>query len=105
MYAVVRFQAGGKQVRVQTGDVVVVDRLEASPGDQITLDQVLLLGGEGSLKVGAPLVSGAVVKATVQGETKGPKIHIFKYHRRKRYRLRKGHRQQYTALRIDAIEV
>jgi large subunit ribosomal protein L21 len=102
MYAVVR--TGGKQIRVQAGDVVAVERLAAEPGEKIALSEVLLLGGDGKTKVGAPLVAGAVVRATVQGATKGPKVHIFKYHRRKRYRLRKGHRQGYTTLRIDAIE-
>ena len=102
MYAVVR--TGGKQIRVQAGDVVAVELLAAEPGQKIALNEVLLLGGDGQTKVGAPLVAGAVVRATVQGETKGPKVRIFKYHRRKRYRLRKGHRQGYTTLRIDAIE-
>jgi large subunit ribosomal protein L21 len=102
MYAVVR--TGGKQIRVQTGDVVAVELLGAQPGEQISLAEVLMLGGAGAAKIGTPLVKGAVVRATVQGETKGKKIDIFKYKRRKRYRLRKGHRQKYTQLRIDSIE-
>jgi large subunit ribosomal protein L21 len=102
MYAVVR--TGGKQIRVEAGDVVAIERLSAAPGEQVALGEVLLLGGDGRARFGTPLIAGAVVRATVQGETKGPKVHIFKYHRRKRYRLRKGHRQQYTTVRIDAIE-
>jgi large subunit ribosomal protein L21 len=102
MYAVVR--TGGKQIRVEAGDVVAVERLPAGPGEQVALGEVLMLGGDGSARIGNPLITGAVVRATVQGESKGPKIHIFKYHRRKRYRLRKGHRQKYTTVRIDSIE-
>jgi len=105
MYAVVR--TGSKQIRVKPGDVVSVERLEGAPGDSVELREVLLLGGgEGSaIRVGNPLIEGAFVRATVRGETSGPKIKIFKFRRRKRYRLRKGHRQKYTQLRIDSIEV
>ena len=104
MYAVVR--TGGKQLRVAPGDVVAVERIPGSPGAQIELREVLLLGGGagGGVRVGTPLVEGAVVRATVHGEAKGPKVRIFKYRRRKRYRLSKGHRQTYTQLRIDAID-
>jgi len=105
MYAVVR--TGGKQIRVQPGDVVSVERLAGDPGDTVELREVLLLGGaEGaSIRVGTPLIEGAVVRATVERETKGPKVRIFKMRRRKRYRLRKGHRQKYTQIHIDSIEV
>jgi large subunit ribosomal protein L21 len=103
MYAVVR--TGGKQVRVQPGDVVAVELLEGEPGQRVELDQVLLVGGEGDLKIGAPTVEGARVVAEIEGQTKGPKIQIFKLRRRKRYRLRKGHRQRYTRIRIESIEV
>ena len=104
MYAVVR--TGGKQLRVAPGDVVAVERLAGEPGAQIELREVLLLGEDegGGVRVGTPLVDGAVVRATVRGEAKGPKVRIFKYRRRKRYRLSKGHRQSYTQLRIDSIE-
>jgi large subunit ribosomal protein L21 len=104
MYAIVR--AGGKQIKVEAGDVVDVERLPGAPGEQITLAEVLLVGGaEGaSARVGKPLVPGVRVRATVQGESKGPKVLMYKYRRRKRYRLRRGHRQGYTTLRIDAIE-
>ncbi len=105
MYAVVR--TGSKQIRVTPGDVVSVERLEGSPGDSVELREVLLLGGsEGSgIRVGTPLIEGAFVRATVRGESAGPKVKIFKFRRRKRYRLRKGHRQKYTQIHIDSIEV
>ena len=102
MYAVLR--TGSKQLRVQPGDVVAVECLPAEPGQQVELREVLMVGGDAGLRIGEPLVPGVVVRATVQGETKGPKIRIFKYKRRKRYRLRRGHRQHYTQIRIDAIE-
>jgi large subunit ribosomal protein L21 len=103
MYAVVR--TGGKQVRVEPGDVVSVELLEGEPGQRIELTDVLLVGGEGDLKVGTPTVEGVKVLAEIEGESKGPKIRIFKFKRRKRYRLRQGHRQHYTRIRIESIEV
>jgi large subunit ribosomal protein L21 len=102
MYAVVR--TGGKQLRVEPGDLVDVELLEGEAGERIELREVLLVGGD-ELRVGRPLVEGARVTATIQGEASGPKIRIFKYKRRKRYRLHKGHRQHYTRIKIDAIEV
>jgi len=101
-YAVVK--TGGKQLRVSPGDLVRVERLNGDPGQQIALEEVLMGGGD-AVKVGTPRVEGAKVLATIQGELKGPKITIFKMKRRKRYRLTKGHRQKYTQLRIDSIEV
>jgi large subunit ribosomal protein L21 len=102
MYAVVR--AGGKQVRVSPGDVLDVELIDGEPGDQIELGEVLLVGGD-ELRVGNPLVSGAKVLAKIEGDSAGPKIRIFKYKRRKRYRLTKGHRQHFTRVRIESIEV
>jgi len=102
MYAVVR--TGGKQVRVSPGDVVDLDLLEGEPGDSIELAEVLLVGGD-KLRVGNPLVAGAKVLAKIEGDSAGPKIRIFKYKRRKRYRLTKGHRQHFTRVRIESIEV
>ena len=101
-YAVVK--TGGKQLRVTPGDLVRVERLSGDPGQQVALDEVLMIGGD-SVKVGTPRVEGAKVLATIQGELKGPKVTVFKMKRRKRYRLTKGHRQKYTQLRIDSIEV
>lgn len=102
MYAVVR--TGGKQLRVSPGDVVRVELLAGDPGDKIDLEEVLLIGGD-KVVVGTPRVEGARVVATIQGEAKGPKLKVFKKKRRKRYRLTRGHRQHYTELRIDSIEV
>ena len=101
MYAVVR--TGGKQVRVAPGDMVCVELLVGNPGDKVELGEVLMIGGD-SVKIGTPTVKGAVVKATIRGEAKGPKIRIFKMRRRKRYRLTRGHRQRYTEVAIDSIE-
>jgi large subunit ribosomal protein L21 len=102
MYAVVR--AGGKQMRVSPGDIVDVELVEGEPGQAIELGEVLLVGGD-KLVVGNPLVAGAKVLAKIEGDSAGPKIRIFKYKRRKRYRLTKGHRQHFTRLRIESIEV
>jgi large subunit ribosomal protein L21 len=101
MYAVVR--TGGKQLRVTPGDVVRVELLPGEPGQQIQLDEVLLVGGD-TVKIGTPMVEGASVRATIRGEDKGKKIKVFKMKRRKRYRLSQGHRQRYTVLQIDSIE-
>lgn len=101
MYAVVR--TGGKQLRVEPGDVVDVELLGGEPGDSVELGEVLMIGGD-SPRVGQPLVVGAKVTATIQGDSPGPKIKIFKYKRRKRYRLHKGHRQHYTRIKIESIQ-
>jgi large subunit ribosomal protein L21 len=103
MYAVVR--TGGKQVRVRPGEAVRVERLAGAVGEHVTLGEVLLLGGgEGADRVGTPLVAGASVVATITAQERGPKITIFKMKRRKGYRRKQGHRQEYTELRIDRIE-
>ena len=74
-------------------------------GERVALSEVLMVGGQGDLRLGSPTVEGAVVHAVIEGEDKGPKLRIFKHRRRKRYRLHKGHRQHYTRIRIDSIEV
>jgi large subunit ribosomal protein L21 len=101
MYAVVR--TGGKQYRVSPGDSIDVEKLPYEVGEQIELDEVLLVANGPGAKIGRPLVDGAKVKATVTRQAKGRKVIIFKYHPSKRYRLKKGHRQHYTRLRIDEI--
>jgi large subunit ribosomal protein L21 len=100
-YAII--QTGGKQYRVSVGDKIVVEKLEAEEGSEVTIDQVLLVGGVGDARVGAPLVAGASVKATVVEQGKGDKIVVFKYKPKKRYRRRIGHRQPLTMLTITAI--
>ncbi len=100
MYAIIRDR--GIQYRVEEGQIVEIDLLEAEPGSQIELTEVLLLGGETPV-VGTPIVDGAKVVATVLGETKGDKIVVFKYKNKKRYRRRTGHRQRYTRISIGQI--
>jgi large subunit ribosomal protein L21 len=102
MYAVVR--TGGKQVRLSPGSSVRVESLPGSVGDAVELDQVLLVGGEGDPRVGAPLVDGAKVVGTIVAQGRGPKITVFKMKRRKGYRRKQGHRQNFTEIRVDKIE-
>ncbi len=96
---------GGKQYRVETGATIEVDRLPHQPGDQIELDRVLLLARNGEVKVGTPFVEGVRVLATVLEHFKGPKVVTFHYVPKKRIRVKGGHRQQYTRLRIQSIQV
>lgn len=101
-YAIV--QAGGHQYRVSAGDTIDVEMLDAEAGATVTLDEVLLVGGD-EVRIGKPFVDGASVTATVVGEAKGPKLTVFKYKRKNRYRVKTGHRQRYTRLHIDDISV
>ena len=101
MYAIIR--AGGKQYRVEKGDVLRLERLEGKVGSKITLDEVLLVGGDDDVQVGSPQVAGASVEGTVVEQDRGPKIRVFKYKKRKHYRRTRGHRQHVTAVRIDAV--
>lgn len=102
MYAVVR--TGGKQIRVSPGEAVWVEKLPGAIGEQINLEEVLLLGGEGEPQIGSPQVAGARVVATITGQGLGEKLVVFKYKRRKRYRRKQGHRQSYTQIRVERIE-
>lgn len=101
MYAVLK--TGGKQYKVAEGDELKVEKIEANVGDSITLDQVLMVGGEGEPQVGTPLVAGAAVTAEVLDQMKAPKIIVFKKKRRKNYRRKNGHRQPLTRLKITGI--
>jgi large subunit ribosomal protein L21 len=101
MYAVIK--TGGKQYRVSAGQKLKVEQIPADVGAEITLDQVLMVGEGESVKVGAPLVSGASVKCTVVSHGRHDKVKIFKMRRRKHYQKHQGHRQNYTELRIDSI--
>ena len=102
MYAVV--ETGGKQYKVKSGDTVRVEKLEGEIGSEVTLDKVLLAGEGDSVKTGAPYVDGASVTAKIVEQHRTRKIIVFKYKRRKGYRVKRGHRQHYTALRIGDIK-
>ena len=103
MYAVI--QTGGKQHRVEIGEVVRVERLDSEEGAKVTFDQVLALGEGDAVKVGAPTVAGASVTGTVVEQGRGKKLIIFRYRRRQNAsRRRGGHRQEFTAVKIDAIK-
>ena len=101
MYAVVR--TGGKQYRVSPGSSVRVEKLDGDVGSPVTLEEVLMIGGEGDVKIGTPVVDGASVAGTIVAQGRGPKIRVFKMKRRKGYRRLQGHRQDYTEIRIDGI--
>lgn len=101
MYAVV--SSGGKQYRVEAGSLLTLERLDGEPGASFTFDRVLLIGDGDAVTVGTPVVAGASVSATVIGETLGPKLVIFKFKQKVKYRRRNGHRQHLTQVRIDAI--
>ncbi|MCC6720102.1 MAG: 50S ribosomal protein L21 [Acetobacteraceae bacterium] len=101
MFAVIR--TGGKQYRVQPDMVLKVEKLEAEAGSSITFTDVLAVGGEGSMTIGAPTVAGASVVATVVAQDRLDKIVIFKKRRRQNSRRKNGHRQNVTVLRVSAI--
>jgi len=101
MYAVIK--AGGKQYRVKPGEQLRVELMTADVGAAISFDEVLMIGEGDASKVGAPLVAGAKVKATVVSHGRGDKVRIFKMRRRKHFQKTQGHRQGYTEVRIDEI--
>jgi large subunit ribosomal protein L21 len=104
MYAVL--SSGGKQYRVEAGTTLMLERLDGGPGEpgaQVTFDRVLLIGDGEDVTIGTPTVVGASVSATVMGEALGPKLVIFKFKQKVKYRRRTGHRQHMTRVRIDTI--
>ena len=101
MYAVIK--TGGKQYRVQEGEVLKLEKLPADVGETVEFDQVLALKNDDGLKVGAPYVEGARVQGKVLGQGKGKKITVFKYKPKKNYRKKQGHRQPFTSVRIEKI--
>ncbi len=101
MYAVVR--SGGKQYRVSQGGSIRVERLPGEVGSSVTLDDVLMIGGESDVKIGTPKVDGAQITGTIVAQGRGDKIRVFKMKRRKGYRRTQGHRQDYTEIRVDDI--
>ena len=100
MYAVIK--TGGKQYRVEQGTTQAFERLDGDAGQQLTFGEVLLIGGD-VMKIGTPLVAGASVTGTIVEQGRAKKIVIFKFRRRKNYKRKKGHRQYFTRVRIDAI--
>ena len=100
MYAVI--QTGGKQYRVQQGDVIFVEKLDCQAGDTVSFDKVLLVGGEES-KIGTPVVQGASVEGKVLSQVKSQKIVVYKYKAKKNERKKQGHRQPYTKVEITAV--
>ncbi|HET9644412.1 MAG TPA: 50S ribosomal protein L21 [Burkholderiaceae bacterium] len=103
MYAVIK--TGGKQYKVVAGEKIKVEQITADVGQEIVIDQVLAIGNGADLQIGAPLVAGATVKATVVAHGRHDKVRIFKMRRRKHYQKRQGHRQNYTELEISAVNV
>ncbi len=104
MYAVI--ETGGKQYRVAPGDVIDVERGASSESDgSLRFDRVLMVNGDNGAQLGSPVVSGALVKASVVGEVRGPKIRVFKKKKRTTYRRTKGHRQDLLRVRIEGIEL
>lgn len=102
MYAII--ETGGKQIKVEAGKEIYVEKLNGEAGDVITFDKVLFVGGDDS-KVGVPFVEGATVSATVVKNGRAKKITVFKYKAKKNYRKKQGHRQPYTKLTVDAINL
>ena len=103
MYAIIR--SGGKQFRAEPGKTIKVPALDAQPGDKVTFGDVLVAGTDNGLKIGTPVVSGASVTGEVVKHGKEKKVIIFKWKRRKNYRRKQGHRQDYTEVRVNDINV
>lgn len=101
MYAVI--QSGGKQHRVEEGEQIKLEKIEAATGDTVEFDQILMVGAGSDVKIGAPLVAGGKVTAEVVSHGRHDKIRIVKFNRRKHYRKETGHRQWYTEVKITAI--
>ena len=102
MYAVVK--TGGKQVRMSPGDSIRIEKLPGDIGEEVSFDQVLLVSGDGEPRVGNPVIEGATVKVTIAAQGRGKKIIVFKMKRRKGYRRKAGHRQDYTEVKVESIE-
>ncbi len=102
MYAIVK--TGGKQYKVSEGEVLRIEKLDGDVGSEVTFDQVLMVGGEDSVTIGRPVVENVTVRGHIVEQDRGKKILVFKYKRRKHYRRSQGHRQYYTAVKIDAIQ-
>ena len=101
MFAVV--DLGGSQVKVEEGDRIRVNTISGELGEKVTLENVLMVGAEGDMRIGTPRVEGASVEASILDHGKAKKIRVFKMKRRKGYRRTQGHRQDYTEIRVDEI--
>jgi large subunit ribosomal protein L21 len=102
MYAIVNIQ--GQQFKVMENTPVIIHRLEANEGEQVSFDEVLLLDNNGSVTVGSPVISGARITAKVLGHLRGDKVIIFKKKRRKTYQKSSGHRQDFTRIQVESIQ-
>jgi large subunit ribosomal protein L21 len=102
MYAVV--ESGGKQYRVQEGEILRVEKIPGDIGNSVTFDKVLMFSDGANVNIGSPSLEGAAVSGHIVEQGKAKKIIVFKYKKRKRYRRKLGHRQQYTAIQIDSIK-
>lgn len=102
MYAII--ETGGKQQKAVPGSELRVEKLDATVGDTVRFEKVMLVSRDGEVALGKPYVSGAVVTATVTAQDRSPKVLVFKKKRRKGYRRTRGHRQSFTAIRVDSIE-
>lgn len=103
MYAVI--QSGGKQYRVAEGEIVRLEKLEAETGAQVEFKDILLVKADDTTHIGRPLVEGATVKGIVESIGKADKVLVFKYKKKKQYRRTRGHRQEYTEVRVEKIQV
>lgn len=103
MYAVI--ETGGKQYRVEPGDVIDVERLSGADNNEVRFDRVLMVTGDNGAQFGNPVLAGALVKASLVGEVRGPKIRVFKKKKRTTYRKSRGHRQDLLRIRIEGIEL
>ena len=102
MYAIIK--TGGKQYKVSEGNEIIIEKLEAAEGDEVTFEEVFSVVDGENVKIGQPLVEGAKVSGKVVKNGKGPKIRIFKYKHKTNYRRRQGHRQPFTKVKIEKIE-
>jgi len=101
MYAIV--EIAGNQFKVQKDEKILAPKIHGQVGDELTFDKVLLIADDGNVKVGQPTIDGASVKATILRSTRGKKVTVLKKKRRKGYRVKRGHRQDYTELQINEI--
>lgn len=102
MYAII--ETGGKQYKVQEGDVLFIEKLDTAEGEVVSFDRVLAVSNDSGFVVGSPLISGAAVSAKVEKHGKGAKIIVYKYKPKKNYKRKQGHRQPYTKVVIDKIQ-